>query len=131
MKTNYEAIQGAHSVLHRNYYADVRGVGDELIRAIRAGELTSWDQVSDWLHETVDGHARVIYTLEAQECLRYSDHKDAYVESFGSEDVVTGDGVINWSALAYSAFEADILEYVDFQGVDVHNPTANETDEPA
>jgi hypothetical protein len=113
--------QDAHQVLRADYWSDVRDVAEELKQRIADGDFTDRDEFLDALHETVDGHQRVIYTAQAQECLLYSDNDGAYFEEFGSEGAVQ-DGAINWSALAFAAFHRDIIEHLDAIGVDVNDP---------
>jgi hypothetical protein len=112
-----EARQLALSILRADYYSDVRSSAESIKEAIADGEITNEDEFHTRIHEECDGAARVIYTAQAQEAILLSDNADAYVDSFGSEGIVSGDS-INWSALAYSAFEADIREQLSADGVD-------------
>jgi hypothetical protein len=121
-------IEDAHQVLRADYWQDVREAAEELKDRLQAGEFGDREEFQDALHETVDGHQRVIFTFEAQQCLLYSDNDGAYFEDFGSEGVVK-DGQINWSALAYAAFERDIIEHLDAIDVDVNDPIPAREDE--
>lgn len=109
---NETTVEEATRVLRKAYYDDVRGVADALLECIESGELQDAKDADTWLHETVDGHARVIYTGQAMDCLRYSDHDSAYFDDFGTDGIIE-DGSINWSGLAYAAFMADIREHLD------------------
>jgi hypothetical protein len=110
-----------------DYWSDVRSIADsikdELSRRIKDGErgetLREW--LIEHIRETIDGSQRVIYTAQAQECLLYSEHDGQYLEDFGSDGAVS-DGAINWSALAFSAFEADVIEQLGALGVDLNAP---------
>lgn len=91
---------------HRQIAADVI---EDLKRAIEADEIESADGISDWLHETIDGHGTVIYTARAQEYVMLSSNDGAYFEEFGPDGAVE-DGAINWSRLCYAALMADVNE---------------------
>jgi hypothetical protein len=127
------AVEDAQRVLRKDYYDDVRGAADDLVRRLKDGEFADRDDFDQALHEQVDGHARVIYTGQAIECLLYSDNDGAYVEEFGSECIVE-DGCIMWSRLAFAAFRADVVEHLDAIGVDVNDPIraalADDQEEP-
>lgn len=112
-----EARSLALSILRAAYYRDVRSVAEDIRDAVKDGEITDRDGFETRLHEECDGNQRVIYTSNAQECILLSDNSSAYVDSFGEEGIVSN-GDINWSALAYSAFEADVREQLDAEGVD-------------
>ena len=131
MTPTKDQIEEAHRLLRADYYADVRstaeGIRDELREKIDAMDFGTSESAREWLldylHETIDGHGRVIYPAEAQDCLRYSDNDDAYVEDFGTEGIVE-DGCIHWSRLALAAFERDVIEQLEAIGVDVNDPLA-------
>lgn len=107
-------IDEAQGVLRADYYEDVQGVVDGLHEAIMSGELETEEDAETWLHETVDGHGRVIYTGQAIECLRYcsSGNENAYTDQT-SGPATDDSGCINWSILAYYAFLADIRADLD------------------
>jgi hypothetical protein len=114
--------QLAENAAQKRYNDDIRGVVEEFIEMAKDGDFDDEDAAETWLHETVDGHSRVIYTAKAQECLCLSSNDDAFVEEFGStEGAVTKEG-INWSTLAFSAFRADINELLDAHDVDPNDP---------
>jgi hypothetical protein len=96
----------------QDYLEDVRNVADEFKRKWKAGEFEDREAADTWMNETIDGHGRVIYTRQAQECLRYSDNDGAYVDEYGT-DGLAEDGCLNWSRLAYAAFMADVYEDID------------------
>jgi hypothetical protein len=106
------ALEEAQRVCRADYYNDVRDVAEEFCKMWRGGEFDDNDSAMTWLHETIDGHGRVIYTAQAMDCLRYSGNDGAFIDSFGTDGLVK-DGCINWSAMAYAAFEADILERIN------------------
>ena len=82
-------------------------------------DITNAEEADQWLHETIDGHGRVIYTFRAMQCLVFSDNDGAYVEEFGSDGLTT-DGCLNWSMLAFSAFRADVMESMELYEVNVN-----------
>lgn len=109
------------------YWNDVRDMAESISSEIdgQVKDGVTGESLREWLlehiHESIDGCQRIIYTRQAQECLIYSDNDGAYIENFGTDGVVS-DGCINWSALAFSAFEQDVIEQLDANGVDVNNP---------
>jgi len=118
----------ADRVLRAEYWADVRGVAEDLKERLAKGEFSDRDEFIEALDQDVDGHQRIIYARQAQECLLFSDNDGAYIDEFGAEGVVE-DGSLMWSRLAYAAFRADIVDYFDSIGVDVNDPIP-EPDEP-
>ncbi len=80
--TNERAISvdDAMRVLTRDYFDDVRGICEEMKRAVKDGEVSSEDEWHDALHEHVDGHQRVIYTHQARVGLCCTDNPDAWEE---------------------------------------------------
>lgn len=105
-----EDCKAALDILRRDYYQDVRGIGDELKDQVKSREITDRDTFETYLHQAVDGSARVIYTLQAQIGLLCSDNEDAYLERFG--DLPVEAGTINWSAMMFEALEQDVLAYI-------------------
>lgn len=99
------------------YWDDVRGIAADVKGEIENGNLADWEAVTDYVHESVDGSARVIYTWKAKMAVIHSDNPDAYFDTFGEEGAVK-DGTINWSALAYCAVEADVWEQLSAEGID-------------
>lgn len=99
----------AHTILRGAYYTDVREVAEEALQQIESGEITNTDELDTWLHETVDGHERVIYTGQAMDTVRYSDNDEEMVSEFGADGLVKGDS-IQWSQIAYHAMLADVRE---------------------
>jgi hypothetical protein len=112
-----EARQLALSILRADYYADVRNVASSIKDAVESKEVADAEQLSERIHEECDGAARVIYTAQAQEAILLSDNSSAYVDEFGEDGIVKG-GDINWSALAFAAFQQDVREQLDAEGID-------------
>jgi len=110
-------VDAALSVLRADYYSDVRGVAQDLARAMKEGEV---DEFSDALHEAVDGTQRVIYTYQARVGLICTDNQDAYVEDFG--EVPLENGNIKWEAMMFVAMEKDVVEDLEAHDVDVNDP---------
>ena len=118
-----------------HYRQDVRETAESIISELsdQYKNGVSGEPLREWLlehiHETIDGSQRVIYTYLAQECLMESSNDNAYFEDFGTDGgAVTKDG-INWSLLAYCAFEHDVIEGLERLGCDVNNPGAMFGDE--
>jgi hypothetical protein len=103
-----EDINAAVSIIKRDYYQDVRGICDEIEEAVKDGQLTDDEEVSERIHQEVDGSARVIYTWQNHLGLLASDNSDAYMEEFG--EVPTDGDSINYAALMAAAMEADVRD---------------------
>ena len=124
------SVEEAHRVLRADYYSDVRDVAEEFIKRWNAGEFSDRDEAIEWLDQSVDGSGRVIYTAEAADCLRYSDHDDAAIEELGADGIDWSNG-IPFSTLAYFAYRADILDQIasgvtDLDGVDINDDPPGE-----
>lgn len=120
-------VDEATSAITKDYYADVRGVGDDIIRAIKDGEITDPDSADTYLHETIDGTRRVIYTWQARLGLLASENADAYFDE-GLSDLDCSEG-IPYEQLMYWAMRADVLEYLDREGVDLQSDETYEQEE--
>ena len=112
----------ADGIKQRDYYENVSNVADDVKRAIKDKEITDAESLDTYLHETCDGAGRVIYTAQAQDCLRYSSNDSAYVNEFGGEEP-------NWSSMAFAAFRQDIIEELERRGIDVNDPCPEEEEE--
>lgn len=127
-------VHDAEGVLRREYWETVRRwagyIKDELKEQIKAGvdgeALREW--LLEYIQESLDSASDVIYTRQAQKVLLFSENQDAYAENCGSEGMVQR-GVINWSALAYWALEADVYEQLAAEDIDVNDPDSDETHE--
>lgn len=88
--------EDALRVLYRDYMEDVRDLARE---ALTKPE----DERDDWLHETIDGHERVIYTHKARIVLVCSENPDAYEDEMGEKP-----GTVEQAA--YMAIMADVRD---------------------
>jgi hypothetical protein len=127
-----EAKELAMRILLADYYRDVRDTVASIMQAIKDKEVSDRDELLDRIHEECDGDARVIYTSQAIETMLISDNDSAYADDFGEEGMVK-DGSINWSALAFCAFERDVIEHLESEGVDVNDldPDSDDDEEAA
>ena len=120
-------VEDAHARLRQDYYDDVRDVAQDVREWWRDNPDADREALIDYIEESVDGAGRVIYTAQAMDCLRYSDHDDAGIEELGADGFSWKDG-IPWSQLAYFAFRADILAQLDAEGLDVNDPEHADAD---
>ena len=99
-------------VTQREYYESVKTIAELAIDETAEG---NFDDISDAVHEMVDGSEWVIYTYRAQKVLEYSGNEEAGPDSLGWEDFVSG--AMGWSCLysrgAYYAMVQDVHEAVD------------------
>jgi hypothetical protein len=119
-------VQNARRVLAADYFSDVRGAARYLAERLNQGEFgpggeATREAFTEALDQFVDGHERVIYTGQAMDCLRYSDHDDAAIEELGVDGLDWSSGT-PWSALAFFAFRADVLDHLGAFDVDIDAP---------
>lgn len=82
--TEAPSYDEAWRVIERDYWDDVRGVVEDCKRAVKDGEVSDDSELSDYLHQSIDGTQRVIYTHQARVGMACTDHPDAWHE-FGEE----------------------------------------------
>jgi hypothetical protein len=121
-------VPTAMDVLRRDYVEDVDGLAKDLKRQIDEGEITDAEELSDRMHEAVDGTQRVIYTAQAQLGLVFSNNSSAYADEMGEEGLVR-DGDVNWSGMMFMAMQQDVIEELERLGVDVNDPQPTEDEE--
>jgi alpha-galactosidase/6-phospho-beta-glucosidase family protein len=108
-----DLMRKAESVLYRAYYESVsrdgESIKEDLIDAIKSGEVDDEDAASEWLqerlHETADSDEWIIYTHKAKLLLLVSENEDA-AEDEGMECETV-------EQRAYWAFRADLQEWMD------------------
>ena len=100
-----------------SYWDDVKGMAESLVDEIPNMDRDEWLQ---HMNESIDGSSTVIYTHEAKKCLNETNNETAGIDSLGADGFDYTNG-IPWSAFAYFAFEADVLEEIDRLGVDVND----------
>lgn len=111
-----ESADYAVGILRRDYYSDVREVGDDLIARIKSGEIEDEDDLQTAIHEDIDGHQRIIYTFRAKISLLASDNEDA-IDDTGAENPTV-------EQRAYWAMRRDVEEYLAAHDVDLNDPGA-------
>ena len=116
---NSASVDKAHQVLRQAYLDDVRGLAEDVCQWWDQNGDATRDDLIEYLDESVDGHGRVIYTGQAIETLRYSEHDDAFLDEMG-EWPSTKDGT-PWSQLAYAAFRRDVVEHLESAGVGLND----------
>jgi hypothetical protein len=98
------------------YWAEVRSLAEDVINEARdnatSGDWTDEDDLRTYIHESIDGHAWVIYTARAQMVCLASDNDGAGMEE-GLVDPASFKDGIPWSQLAYCAMERDLYEHLD------------------
>ena len=103
----------------QEYWQDVTDMADSIMDYAKDEGYPDREAILDHIHESIDGCARVIYTWKAKMCVVYSKHDDAYFTEYGGEGAADESG-INWSKLAYAAFEADVMEDLADRDFDVN-----------
>lgn len=107
---NERALDNARSVLRADYWNDVKGVVDDVKLDIERRNLTTEDEVSEYLDQACDGHQRVIYTGQAIECLLFTTNDEAYEEYGSLADLGADNSGEMYTKLAYFAFRADVSD---------------------
>lgn len=80
-----EDVNAAVAIIQRDYYQDVQGIADEILRAVKSGEITDAEGLDEYLQQSVDGSARVIYTFQSKLGLLVCKNDEAYEEEFGEK----------------------------------------------
>ena len=97
----------------QEYYKEVRSIANDIATEARSGEYGTGEDcrewLSDYLHETIDGHEFCIYTQKSQFVLAHSRNDGYSAEEFVVETIVQ-DGQLNWGAMAYGALYADVID---------------------
>ncbi len=78
-----EDLDDAVRVIRAHYYQEVRRYADDLLEAVKDGEITDDEQLTERLDQEVDGSARVIYTFKSKLGLLASDNDEAYEDEMG------------------------------------------------
>ena len=95
------SLDEAWRVVEHDYWDDVRGLVDDCKRAIKDGEVSSDEELNDYLHQSVDGTQRVIYTHQARVGLCCTENPDAYEDELGEKPPTV-------EAAMYYALMADV-----------------------
>jgi hypothetical protein len=80
-----EDVNAAVAIIQRDYYQDVQGIADDLLRAVKDGEITDEEGLEERLQQEVDGSARVIYTFQSKLGLLVCKNDEAYEDEFGEK----------------------------------------------
>lgn len=105
-----DTLNDAINLIREWYYTEIRSLADAAISEV-ADYVKSEDDPDDdsvrehldeWLHETIDGHQFVIYTMQAKCALLASDNEDALENETGETGTV--------EARCYYAMRADVSE---------------------
>jgi hypothetical protein len=113
------AVDLADRIIRADYWRDVHAIVTDVTDEIKAGRITTPDELDTYVHETVDGHHNVIYTYAARRVLMASDNVDAW-EDVGFENPTV-------EQQAFCAMRADVL---DMLGADLDVSDADEWPTP-
>ena len=108
------------SQAQRAYYADVLAIVDDVTEAVRDGDCPA-DEARDFIHESVDASAWVIYTYGAKLVACFlTDNEDAH-EDFGYETAP------DWSVRAFCSMYQDVLDRCpDFDEIEAEREGADD-----
>ena len=82
---NEALVKLAIDIINTDYWDDVRGVTDDLLKEIKDGDITSREQLDERVSEAIDGTQRVIYTFQAKLGLLATNNADGYEEELGDK----------------------------------------------
>lgn len=102
-----------------DYHGYVDSIADDIAASVKAGDC---DDVTDAIHEAVDGSSWVIYTAMAPKVLEYSSNDGAMEdEGMYPESLPSGglDALITQAA--YFAMCADVRDELDRRGYDLND----------
>lgn len=81
-------------------------MADDADMGMDEAEEETREDFDQWLHETLDGAAELIYTSQAKVVLLISRNEDAYVDTFGEV-------ARSVEAAAFWALRTDVIERMD------------------
>lgn len=120
-RTPDELLRDGLQLLTDSYRSHVRELAADFVKDCRNDDpLMERDTMMERLHELIDSDAWVIYTQRAQAVAMISNNDSAALDNYGADSLLEKGGGIKWSALAYAALEADLLEELSrLDGVDM------------
>ena len=95
----------------QQYWEAVRGIAEDCAQAVRVGDYCD---MSDAIHESVDGSYWVIYYHAAAQTVQYTDNQDAVCDVYG-DDPFTGCTTVSevHTRAAYFAMVQDVWDYIN------------------
>lgn len=95
----------------QRYWEAVRSIAEDSVQAVKDG---GYSDLSDAIHESVDGNYWVIYYHAAAQCVQYTDNEDAVCDVYGDEPF-TGCTTISeaHTRTAYFAMCQDVWDYIN------------------
>lgn len=103
-------VDDAMRVLNRDYFDDVRGIAEELKRAVKDGEVTNEEEYCDRLNEVCNDHQRVIYTFQARIGMLCTDNASACEDETG-EPARSVEAAMCWALIA------DVNAHTDYDSI--------------
>ncbi len=95
-------------ITYQQYWQEIQAVAQSVTEEAREYGR----EISEVLHETIDGHQWVIYTAYNYDVAKQSPNDDAWQEVYGGEVRIE-----NFNAVrAYFAMYQDVCEHSDFGG---------------
>lgn len=98
-----------NDISSQEYWTEIEAIAISVTKEAREQDR----DISDVLHEALDGHQWVIYTYYNFDVCKHSPNDDAWREAFGSEAPTNLDAV-----RAYSAMDADVRGHSAFDAED-------------
>lgn len=100
-------------ITRKDYFDEIRAVRDNALEEYkeygRDTDPNEW--VSDWLHQTIDGHEWVIYNWYHTQILTWSDNEDAVFDVMGEVTGTDASSVL--TPMAFFAMEADVRDHLE------------------
>lgn len=97
------------------YQDEIKSLAETVVEEAKERDPDNWqDEISDVLHEWIDGHQWVIYNAYNLDVLQHSSNPDYYIDNFGEDDavhVLKERGVSGLhNVLAYGAMYGDVSD---------------------
>ena len=105
-----DRVEEARRVIRADYWDSVRSFAQEALDAVKSGEVTDADGLTEYVEQSVDGSSWVIYNGQILDVLRFTENDEAFEECGSLSDMATGDGgyFAMLGRIAYFALLADV-----------------------
>lgn len=124
-----DMLSRALSMARDAYARHVTDLVEDIVDAIKRGDIEDRDGLYTYVHETVDGDGWVIYTAKAQLVAMVSSNSEAGMEE-GLIDTRSFKDGIPWSQIAYCALERDVMDELStVDGIDINDDNLGREEE--
>jgi hypothetical protein len=108
VKCSPPSVEDALRVLTADYREEINSLVEDAKRGLKSGDISD---LNDWIHETIDGHERIIYTYKARIVMVCTENPDAYRDDMGQNPEKV-------EVEAFYAMAADLRDALSREGVE-------------